>query len=249
LDFVRDQVSLRQRVVEALRDNIVYGTFEPGQKLVEKDLCESMDVSRTLLREALQQLQAEGLITNIIHKGPSVATITEQDAKEIYQVRRLLEQTAGHDFTLYADDAMVERLAKAVDLFREAANKNDPHEILDAKNEFYSVLFEGCGNRLIAQLLVQLNNRVTMLRRLSLANPGRLTKTIAELDDIVAAVRDRNAARVGRLCAAHVDGAAAVVMRSFRRSEEAVQVQGSAATMASGPRRPPTARAAARAKS
>jgi DNA-binding GntR family transcriptional regulator len=220
LDFVRDQVSLRQRVVEALRDNIVYGTFEPGQKLVETDLAESMDISRTLLREALQQLQAEGLITNIVHKGPSVAVITEQDAKEIYQVRRLLEQTAGHDFTLYADDVMVERLAKAVDSFRDAAVRNDPHEVLDAKNEFYSVLFEGCGNRLIAQILVQLNNRVTMLRRMSLSDPGRLARTTAELYGIVAAVRGRDAAEVARLCAAHVDGAAAAVMKSFHPADD-----------------------------
>ena len=93
LRLQREDMSLRKRAEKALRDAILYGAFQPGQKLIERDLCEQLGVSRTLLREALQQLQAEGLITNVIHKGPSVAVITEEDAREIYEARQLIE---GH---------------------------------------------------------------------------------------------------------------------------------------------------------
>ncbi len=212
LHIPRDVTSLRQQVTDRLREAILYGRFEPGQKLVERELCERLDISRTLLREALQHLQAEGLIINVPHRGPSIAVIGEAEAREIYQVRQSLEALAGEGFARNATDEQIGRLKGALDHLRSpdaAAN------LLAAKNGFYAILLEGCGNRVVGQLLTRINNRVTLLRRISLGQPGRLAETLKELAAIVAAVEARDSRLAGRLCAAHVARAAAVAARQF----------------------------------
>ncbi|MGP1615195.1 MAG: GntR family transcriptional regulator, partial [Pollutimonas bauzanensis] len=114
LHIPRENSSLRQQVTDRLREAVLSGTFEPGQKLVERDLCEMLGISRTVLRESLQYLGAEGLITNIPHKGPVVSTISYQEAKDIYAVRQALEALAGEGFALHATDAQVQALRAAL---------------------------------------------------------------------------------------------------------------------------------------
>ena len=87
-----------QSETDKLREAILSGAFSPGQKLVEKDLWQSLGISRTVVREALQHLQAEGLINIIPYKGPVVATLTLQDANELYEVRASLESLACAGF-------------------------------------------------------------------------------------------------------------------------------------------------------
>lgn len=83
--------SLRGQVVQTLREAITNGRFIPGEKLVERELCEMLEISRTSLREALRQLEAEKLITTKLHRGPTVAVMTREDAKDLYAIRALLE--------------------------------------------------------------------------------------------------------------------------------------------------------------
>lgn len=215
LTIERDQVSLRQIVTDKLRTLILVGELAPGQKLVERDLCDGLGVSRTLLREALQQLQAEGLIINILHRGPSVASITEDDARDIYRVRELLEAEAGRGFTLNASKEQIDELAAKVDVLRDPAVQGDSSALLAAKNGFYATMLEGCGNQIITQVLTQLNNRISILRRLSMSHGGRLALTIAELDEIVQTVRNRDADKVALLCQAHVARAAQAALEEF----------------------------------
>lgn len=212
----REDMSLRKRAENVIRDAILYGSFEPGQKLVERELCEKLGVSRTLLREALQQLQAEGLITNIIHRGPSVAVISEEDAREIYEARQLIEGHIAHDFTLRATEDEINELDKAVQLLRAPGIETNPPDVLQAKNGFYDVLLAGSGNRVLAQMLHQLNNRVTMLRRRTLSSPGRFEQTVSELEEIVDAIRSRDADEAAELCRTHVQRAGSIALASFR---------------------------------
>lgn len=215
LRLQREDMSLRKRAINILRDAILYGTFQPGQKLIERDLCDQLGVSRTLLREALQHLQAEGLLTNVVHKGPSVAVITEEDAREIYEARQLIEGHLAYSFTIRASEDEIEELAASVRALHDPDIEASQQNVLQAKNGFYEVLFAGSGNHVLAQMLQQLNNRVTMLRRMTLASPGRFKKTVAELDEIVEAIRRRDAEEASRLCRAHVERAGAIALASF----------------------------------
>jgi len=94
IQFERPDISLKKHVIDGMRAAIVEGVFAPGQKLVERELCATFDVSRSLIREALQKLEAEALITIVPHRGPMVALITPSEARSIYAVREALEALA-----------------------------------------------------------------------------------------------------------------------------------------------------------
>lgn len=86
---------VREQVGSQLRQAIVSGQLAPGTRLIERELCTLLGVSRTSLREALRHLEGDGLVTNIPHKGMVVSTITWEEAEEIYEVRAVVEGLAG----------------------------------------------------------------------------------------------------------------------------------------------------------
>lgn len=212
----REETSLRERTTQTLRTAVLDGVFAPGQKLSERELCESLDVSRSCLREALQHLQAEGLITIVPHKGPEVTEITEQEVRDIYAVRASLESLAGRGFALHATAAQRLALRAKLGELSRLDGDRDRAALLTLKNQFYDILVEGCGNRVAGQMLRQLNNRVTVLRRISMAQPGRLPRTLKELGAIVAALEKGDADKAEKLCADHVRMAGENVLRSMQ---------------------------------
>ena len=218
LHIPRENSSLRQQVTDRLRLAVLSGTFQPGQKLIERDLCEMLGISRTVLRESLQHLGAEGLITNIPHKGPVVSTITYEEAEDIYAVRQALEALAGEGFAVHATDGQVKALRAALGTLKDIDAARSTHSLLDAKNDFYKILLDGCGNTVVGSMLTLLNNRVTILRRLSLSGKDRLPKTIEELTEIVDAIESRDSKRAKKLCAEHVAKAAAVALQNLKNS-------------------------------
>ncbi|CAN5448983.1 GntR family transcriptional regulator [soil metagenome] len=215
----RQAASLHQQVTESLRDAILDGRLKPGQKLVERELCSLLEISRTLLREALQQLRGEGLITSELHKGPSVAIIGVEEVTEIYEIRQALEALAGRAFARKATDEQVRNLRHQLEILKQPEAAQSPRDLLIAKSGFYQVLFEGSGNRVVSSVLTQLNNRMMLYKRLSLSSPGRLPETLRELEGIVAAIEARDPDRTAILCAAHVANAATTVLRQLNAEE------------------------------
>lgn len=209
----RESASLRERVTSSLRDAILNGQLKPGQKLVERELCSALDISRTLLREVLPQLQAEGLVKSVAHRGPSVASIQADDIREIYQVRRVLEALAVREFTRNASDQQVKNLRAQLSALKKPQAAGNLRSLLLAKAGFYSVLFDGCGNRVVTQILKQLNNRMVLYKRLSLSVKGRLKEVIKELDALVSAIEARDPERASALCDVHIDNSEKNVLR------------------------------------
>lgn len=216
----RDQTSLRQRATDTLRAALLNGMFAPGQKLSERELCESLGVSRSCVRESLQHLQAEGLIVLIPHKGPEVATITPKEVRDIYAVRAQLEGLAAKGFAKNAQPAQIESLRSKLKELALPPIAQDKTQLLNAKNEFYNILVEGCGNTVVGLMLRQLNNRVTLLRRISLSQPGRLPDTLKELDGVVTAIEKGDGETAAQLCIEHVEKALNNVLQSLSMQVE-----------------------------
>lgn len=215
IDRIAREGSLRDRVTASIREAILNGQLKPGQKLVERELCSSLEISRTLLREALPQLQAEGLIRSIAHKGPSVASVDAEEAKEIYQVRRVLEAFAAQEFARNASDAQIAQLREQLAALKRPEASSSLLNLLIAKAGFYSVLFEGCGNRVVRQILTQLNNRMVLYKRLSLSVAGRLSNAIEELEAVVAAIEARDPDSARELSEIHVTNAERIVLQQL----------------------------------
>ena len=152
---------VRSQVVEMLRTAITGGQFAPGQRLIEKDLCDLMGVSRPSVREALRQVESEGLIVTIPNRGPTVSQLSTRDVASIYEVRGALEALAAQLFAASASDEQVAELDAAVTQLDGAYKTGDLEKIVVAKRIFYDVLLEGCGNNILPTLFRTMNARIT----------------------------------------------------------------------------------------
>src|SRR5690606_9113908 len=139
----RTPALIRSQVLENLRQAILDRRLEPGQRLIERELVELTGASRTSVREALRELSAEGLVTTIPNKGTVVARVSAEEARQLYEVRSVLEGLAGRLFVQNASAAQRKALVRALERIERQAAKGAP--ILAAKDAFYEVLFEGGG--------------------------------------------------------------------------------------------------------
>jgi DNA-binding GntR family transcriptional regulator len=211
----RPAATLRHNVTEAIRNAIAVGRYRFGDRMPERDLCEMTGVSRTLVREALRQLESEGLVVVIPHKGPEVATISREQAEGIYRVREVLEGLAAELFAQNAKEADHKALHTAFDAVRSAYANGDVLARLAAKNRFYDMLVRGSANEALGSALHMLNARAMLLRGRSLGMPSRSAASLNELAEIVAALDARDSEKAKALAVHHVRNAALAVMESY----------------------------------
>jgi DNA-binding GntR family transcriptional regulator len=207
---------IRSQVVEMLRTAITRGQFAPGERLVETDLCDLMGVSRPSLREALRQLESEGLVVTVPNRGPTVSLLSAQDVASIYEVRGALEALAAQLFAATASEAEVEELDRTVDDLERAYQSEDLEKIVVAKQRFYDVLLAGSGNSMLPSLLRTMNARVTQLRRVSLSSPQRGTVSLREIRAVLRAIKRRDPDGAFKASLHHVKEASKVVLRSLK---------------------------------
>jgi DNA-binding GntR family transcriptional regulator len=199
---------LRHSVTESIRYAIAVGRFKGGDRLPERRLCEMTGVSRTLVREALRQLESEGLIEVVPNRGPIVACVTAEQVKGIYQVRAELE---GLAFQLFAEQATTKQRGALVDAFKKlkrSIKDADPLARLRAKDHFYECVMEGSGNDALRESLRLLNARALLLRARSLRAPGRVTTSLSELSELMDALSAKNGKRARILAERHIGNAA-----------------------------------------
>jgi DNA-binding GntR family transcriptional regulator len=211
---------LRRRVEDALRQAITSGQFAPGDRLRERQLIESLKVSRTSLREALRQIEAEGLVALEPNRGPVVTRVSYEEAEEIYEVRSVLEAQACAGFAERGSYAQIAQLKVLFEQMSAAVDAGDVWETLQIKSRLYQIIFEGCGNGLIRQLLSQLHNRAMLLRRTSLSEPNRLQEMRYEISSLLGAfvAHDANAAR--SISVHHINQAKRAALKVMRSELE-----------------------------
>ncbi|GBD28383.1 putative D-xylose utilization operon transcriptional repressor [bacterium HR31] len=194
----------RERVLDKLREAILSGRFQPGQRLVERELVEQLGVSRTPIREALRKLELEGLVTTIPYKGPIVTLPTVEDAREVYEVRAALEGQATALLAARAKPEDLDRLEGCVRESEEAVRAGDVRAVLAANNAFHDELASRCGNALLESLIGNLRNRIILLRVESLSLPGRPPQSVAEHREIVDRIRAHDPEGARRVMERHI---------------------------------------------
>lgn len=206
-----EQVSapLRRKIKKSLRQAIESQALPAGSRLVEKTLCEELNVSRSALRE----LESDGLVTNG-PKGLVVASISGEEAFNIYAVRGALEALVCEQFTKLADAQAIASLEDAAEILAGAYINGDVDGIVAAKGEFYEVLCNGAHNLIAHDMLTRLNSRIRRLRFTSLSRPNRMSASFAEIEELVVALKKRNARAAKRIAELHVRNAARVALES-----------------------------------
>ncbi|WP_166347622.1 GntR family transcriptional regulator [Phytoactinopolyspora limicola] len=155
-----NRVSLRDRVLDVLQGHIVSGTLAPGQRLHDSELAQQLGVSRTPVREALQHLQAIGLVEAVPGAMTRVTKMDAGDAAAVFPVVAHLHALAARLAVEALEPAHIDRLRRCNDELLEAASAGDKDAMIAADTEFHDVFIELAGNPVLTDLLDRLTPRV-----------------------------------------------------------------------------------------
>lgn len=146
------KTTIREQVVAVLRKKILTGEIQQGERIVEADVAEMLQVSRGPIREALRQIEEEGLITYEAHKGCVVRTLSHRDMQEVYLIRSTLEGLAVKVYSGKMSQEGIDKLQKAVDDIAAAAEKRELFEIIEADERFHDAIVEEAGCEKLYQM-------------------------------------------------------------------------------------------------
>jgi DNA-binding GntR family transcriptional regulator len=200
----RSARTLRELALEKLRDGILDFHFKPGERLVERTLCEKLGVSRTVVREALRHLETEGLVETLPQQGPAVARPDLSQAAQVYEIRALLEAEASRAAALRATPADVARLNDANDEIQQAFSTGTSRDVLKATTAFYEILFTVAGKTVAWQVVHGLNARINHLRAMTIATPRRAHTALQEMRRLLDAIEARDGEAAARASFDHV---------------------------------------------
>jgi DNA-binding GntR family transcriptional regulator len=209
-----DHLSLRERIVARLRQAIITGDLPPKSRLIEPELARQLNVSRTPLREAIRQLEAEGFVTTVPRVGCFVSEITAQDVDDLYAIRTVIEGLAARQAAESPDPAKREILEKILtDLARRTGDYRQYHEI---SGKFHDVIVGLSGNRRLQGIYQSLAQHVSRMRTLSLAVRGRPQVSLQGHKRIASAILHGQGAEAERAMRAHIETAYGVLKRTVR---------------------------------
>lgn len=218
--ITRHAAPLREQAVEAIREQIVAATYAPGSRLKEKDLCDALGVSRTVIREALRQLESERLIRLEPNVGPVVVTLSIKDAQDLYETRATLEGTAAKLAARVASPEQVEELTAIFDEIA-VADPQDLFRLIALKNSFYNALTDASGNAVIGEMFHNVQARISQLRRMTLGEPGRHARTLQELAAVLEAIQAGDGDAAFAATVVHVKSAETIALQRLRSAAEA----------------------------
>lgn len=153
---MRNSRSASDQAYEVMRDRILHGDIPSGTKIVEEKLAQELGFSRTPIREALRQLEYEGLIVNKMVVQP-----TEKDLRNLFQVRILLEGFASQTAAIYLPEQELEALSKCIDIGR----KGTTEEVMKANERFHEIIVQASGNSQIVDIINRMQSIIYLFRK------------------------------------------------------------------------------------
>ena len=161
---VNEYLPLRDVVFNTLREAILKGDLEPGERLMEIALANRLGVSRTPIREAIRKLELEGLVVMIPRRGAQVASITKKDLQDVLEVRSSLEVLATELACERINAEQLDALKGALNRFEEVLGSGDVSVIARADVDFHDVIFSSTGNARLVQILNNLREQMYRYR-------------------------------------------------------------------------------------
>lgn len=214
----RTAAPVRQEVVRLLRMDILEQRLRPGDRLTENALCARYGVSRTVIREALRQLESERLITMRPHRGPIVTVLTAHEIRSIYEVRGSLEGLAGELFAARASDEQARALLDHVAFMESRMLDVGLAERGRLKDRFYEILLAGAGNEVLEADLAAVHARIGQFRHYAFKDEQRVRLALGQLRRIVDAAADRRDPAAARLaCEEHIRLAGKLAVEEYQR--------------------------------
>lgn len=218
---------VRMLLTQQLRESITDGTFKPGDRMIERDLCERWNVSRASVREALRQLEAEGLIEIISHRGPLVRSLSYDEMIELRELQLSLERLVARRFALYGSEAAMDLLDARINELEQSFVSRDQHVVKTAKAAYFEAFTAGAQSETLREYVRQVNARLAFLWASSLMVPGRSAESITNMRMLLTMIRNRNSDAAEAAITIHHELAKAAGMRgweAFQASQQASRV-------------------------
>ena len=209
-----DRYSLRGKVFHQLREDILSGHYKEHGELREMAISEEMGVSRTPVREALRQLELEGLVSIIPNKGAYVTGITRKDVEDIYAIRSLLEGLCARLAKRYLTEVLENITEKQLDALEENiylsefhASKGHAQKLTELDDQFHDILYEACSSKMLEHQLRDFHEYVRRMRKQNLSGSERGLEAVLEHKQIMEAICRKDADRAQELAALHMRNA------------------------------------------
>jgi DNA-binding GntR family transcriptional regulator len=214
--------TLREKIVESLRDAIIKGGLKAGERVAETDVAQRLGISRTPVREAFRQLESEGFLTVAPRRGAVVSPVVEKDVMEFYAIKSILEGYAARAATPHLTERDIRRMEELNNDLEDYAGKGDAKACTRVHNEFHEVFLRACGNEQLRKLVQNLVQQFQRFR-ISLTVTGKLERSIAQHRAIVKAFKARDADLAERLVKENADEGAETLIREVLDPDPSAQ--------------------------
>lgn len=205
-----------QGAYRRLLEDIRAGTLAPGSRLRETDLADRLGISRTPVREAIRQLEADGLVVHLPRQGATVRSLDHAEVIELYEMRAVLEGTAAR---LAARVVSAVELAELGDLNGELAGAEAGPAAQELNRQFHRTLLDSARNRFLVKAMSALQKTLLILGPTTLADANRAAAAVAEHAAVLQALAARDAAAAEAAMRAHVESALSARLRGMRGRE------------------------------
>lgn len=201
---VNDKYSLQARVFNRIREDILNGIYKENDELKEMTIGAELGVSRTPVREALRQLELEGLIKIIPNKGAYVIGISSKDLKDIYEMRARLEGLCARWATRNATKEDIARLDEISDLTEFHFEKKKFDKVLELDNEFHEMLYQMADSKMLYRTLSDFHHYLEIIRKKTLSSEERVSHSIKEHRDIIGSIKEGDEELAEQLAILHM---------------------------------------------
>ena len=218
---VNDYLPLRDVVFNTLRQAILRGEMEPGERLMEIQLADKLGVSRTPIREAIRKLELEGLVIMIPRKGAEVAHITEKDMRDVLEVRAALEELAATLACRNVTPERIEELKMANKRFEAAIISKDVVAIVDADVNFHDIIYAMTDNQRLIQIINNLREQMYRYRVEYLKEEQTRNLLVSEHEELVKAIREGDVQKAQDISFHHLENQRMAIIRTIRAENAA----------------------------
>lgn len=201
---VTDKYSLRGRVFNKIREDILSGKYNQNEELKENTIGTELGVSRTPVREALRQLELEGLVNIIPNKGAYVTGISEKDINDIYIIRSYLEGLCAKWACEHITQGQVDALEEIIYLSEFHAKKEHHQQVVELDNKFHETIYEASNSKILDHVLTDFHHYVQRIRKITLASDDRAMNSNKEHTAILDAIKQRNGEEAEKLAHEHI---------------------------------------------
>lgn len=214
---VNEYLPLRDVVFNTLRQAILRGEMEPGERLMEIQLAQKLGVSRTPIREAIRKLELEGLVVMIPRKGAEVAHITEKDMRDVLEVRCTLEELAVTLACKNVTDERISELIAANKVFEAAIISKDVVNIVDADVQFHDIIYAMTDNVRLIQIINKLREQMYRYRLEYVKDARTHSILISEHNDIIEQLSKKNVEAAKSVVRQHINNQEKGIVRLLNK--------------------------------